>query len=337
MNDLTYQSPPPPHRAWIKSLLLVIAACPFLLLAVITFVHVSDVFTDPGITNAGAVLVQLVVGAVLIAGGGAIAYRLLSRADPSRFLPPPAPGESPAPCTFFSRISLAFALLDLLMALLSAYVTGLFLRLHFFHADLPVTLLMRLLLAVFLLLPVAVLSCALIDIITMAASPVRRRGYRISCAALAFICAPIPVADIMMARGDAACAVARVQREEAVRSIRTFASIRFFEGFTPDTDKTYLYPEIPQIAVVDLFRRPTPAANALILALRREPLPAIPTLYENPSTGLLEYAHEGYLVYFADNHTDTILPSRWPAVWSAHNAARAALSLPPQPDPLAPQ
>jgi hypothetical protein len=85
---------------------------------------------------------------------------------------------------------------------------------------------------------------------------------------------------------------------------------------------------------LNLPGKPTPPA--LICALRRKPLPAVPVLWRDPATGTLQYAHEGTLVLFADHRVEVILPADWPTIWAAHNAARATLHLPPQPDPLSP-
>jgi hypothetical protein len=336
MTELSYQSPSPqPGRSWIRTLLLLVFAFPFLFFAVtLTVMALAFIALPSGVrpvlrdNEAGGGLFLWTVCAVLT-------FLLLNRADPYRTLSGPAPGEKPPPFTRLSKLAFATALVGLVPALAGGTACGILLRYAYFHHTFSFVNARRIYFLILFLLSFASAALAIMDVITATASPIRRRGYGIVCASLVLACA-LPFIFVKSAdRASAIDAPAIRARYAEVQAIRD-AAVNIPSHPPSSGDEPYIFPSLSPLTPRDVYAHgPLPPFD-IIVAIRPKPLPAVPELWIDSSAGKPEYAYEGILVCFANGHTRVILPSDWPKTWAAHNAARAKISLPPQPDPLAP-
>jgi hypothetical protein len=331
MTELSYRTPSK-RRSWLRSLLFLSGACPFLLVAIGCIAYSATLLSPGALPPRNLDLpTQLLINAAFTAVCLAFAWPFLGWANPYRTLPRPRSGESRPTFTRLSLIAFALALISIAAAEYAYPLCGLLLRLHYFHPVLPIAA-SRILVLILALLPLAAGTIALIDILTATASPLRRRGYPFDCLSLILAALWLPLCGSTMATDQARARAALADRQRAVETIR----LSIVMSTDPSSSIDYLVPKLPPLTEVyeDLAGRSLPPT--LIRALRRKPLPAVPLLWPDPATGTLQYAHEGILVLFAGYHVEVILPAYWPKTWAAHNAARAALHLPPQPDPLLP-
>ncbi len=320
--SLTYQSALPRGRSALKSLALLLCTLPLLYL-LLTLIAASLALLHPiwpAFLNAPLqplVYLQLALNLLLLLASLTLVFLLAKHANPYRSLPVFAPGQRAATFTRLSLAAGALALLTPAAALLAPHILGLALRTNFlYHLGLPPALIARCFPTLLLLFPLAAMTIALTDILTATTSPLHRRGYLLTLAALLATALYFPLFHSAQARASRTIAAALREREMntiALGMLATPGGARHAPSDAPQLAGDFIFFDVPTALLIPAPPAPLGTGSAtLVRAIKRTPLPAIPTLQENFTTHTLEYPHEGYLICFADLHVEIIRPATGP-------------------------